>query len=85
MKSLDQKRTEAKERQEAYSSLSTKKKLLYLDMKFGENKGARKQRAKLKLQLAQEQISSQQSSKSDNSSNNPGVIKKKPYQKPKRS
>jgi len=43
----ERKRTEAKARQEAYNKLSPAQKLAALDEKFGENKGAIKQRLKL--------------------------------------
>lgn len=47
---------EAGERQAAYDALSTQEKIERLDQKFGKGVGAKKQRAKLELQLAQKSL-----------------------------
>lgn len=53
MKSKDQRKKEALERQEEYNSMTIAQKILKLDLKFGEGKGAVKQRAKLAYQASQ--------------------------------
>jgi len=47
MKDKRTKQEEAKIRQEKYNILSIKEKINRLDIKFGKNKGAKKERAKL--------------------------------------
>ena len=49
---------QAKERQEAYDSLSTLDKIALLDRRLGAGKGAKKQRARLAKALAKEQVAS---------------------------
>lgn len=70
----------AQKRQAEYSKLSTNQKIVLLDMKLGEGKGAIKQRAKLaRIQELAKEVSNN-SSKVDKA-----VVEKKPYHKPKRS
>lgn len=79
MKSLQERRDGAKERQEEYNSLTTAQKILKLDIRFGDGKGAVKERAKLAAQLVKE------SEGRVAKVNEPEVKIKKKYQKPKRS
>lgn len=54
MKHKSIKRAEAKERQTHYNELTTAQKLLKLDLKFGDGKGAINQRFNLTLSLFRE-------------------------------
>ena len=47
MKTKEQKKQEAKERQEKYNQLTPRQKLEYLDKKYGKDQGATKERIKL--------------------------------------
>ena len=47
MKDKEQRQAEAKERQEGYASLTKEQKIGMLDRRFGEGKGAVKERAKI--------------------------------------
>ena len=47
-KTIEQKRNEAKERQEKYNNLSIKERIAKLDKKFGKGIGAKKERTKLR-------------------------------------
>jgi hypothetical protein len=51
MKSKAQKRKEALERQEEHKLLSASKKILKLDLKLGGEKGAKRERSKLAVEL----------------------------------
>lgn len=81
MKTSEQKKKEALERQAEYNKLTPAQKLLKLDITFGEGKGAKNERAKLLLLQVKEANSQGQAI--------PGVgnqrPQKKPYQKPKKS
>jgi hypothetical protein len=82
MKSKDQKRQEALERNSEYNRLTTQQKITRLDLRFGEKQGAKTERARLGLKLIEE-------------ANNKGQVipgagpqrlkPKQNYQKPKRS
>jgi hypothetical protein len=82
MKSKQERQEEAKKRQEEYNKLTTKQKLLKIDLKIGD-KGAKKQRAKLINIFMLEPLTETGSipSGTGDSINK----KKKPYQKPKKS
>lgn len=54
MKSKEDKKEEAEERQKYWASLSTKEKIESLDRRFGPNVGAKKQREKLEKMLKKE-------------------------------
>lgn len=78
MKSKQEKRQEAIKRQEDYEKLTPKQKLLQLDLQVGD-KGAAKQRAKLKdLEISTSQLPV-------GVGDSVNKEKKKPYQKPKKS
>lgn len=86
MKSLQERRDGAKERQEEYNSLTTVQKILKLDIRFGDGKGAVKERAKLALQLIKES-EGRVPKVSEEIVLGQGAqrIPKKAYQKPKKS
>ena len=78
MKSKQEKRQEAIKRQEEYKKLTPKQRLLQLDLQVGD-KGAAKQRAKLKdLEISTSQLPV-------GVGDSVNKEKKKPYQKPKKS
>lgn len=81
MKNKTQRKEEALERQKDYNTLTTKQKIMKMDLKFGEKGGGKKQRNKLNQKLLKE--------KAEEGIITPGAgpqrIPKKNYQKPKKS
>lgn len=91
MKDLSQRKSEAKERQEAYNVLTTSQKITLLDLKLGGGVGAKRQREKLANQLvkeSEERVTKVEQPVVGERTGNPyvgGNQRKKSYQKPKRS
>ncbi len=86
MKNLNTRRIEAQKRQEEYDKLTTSQKILKLNLLYGEGKGATKERKRLAELLIEE--SKGIVTKTNTGEIPSGVgnsIKKKPYQKPKKS
>lgn len=54
MKSKEQRQREAQERDKEHKTLSAKQKITKLDLRFGANSGARKERVKLELEVIAE-------------------------------
>ena len=81
MKDLITRKKEAEERTISYNKLTTKEKLLKLDLQVGD-KGSPKQRTRLTTLLAQELATGTIPAGVGDSIQKPV---KKPYQKPKRS
>lgn len=79
MKTSEQKKKEALERNAEHSKLTTAQKLLKLDITFGEGKGASKERAKLALAALEDEKAKATVQKTEAKKD------KKPYQKPKKS
>lgn len=83
MKIKQVRKREAQTREAAYGLLTTKQKVVILDLKLGGDQGAKRQRERLAARLVYEsQVEVVKMSKSEVIGQDIG---RKPYQKPKRS
>lgn len=87
MKTLEQKRKEAIQRQAEYSKLTPEQKLLKVSLRLGQETGALKERSLLIAQIAKNKVKKEVEEVIDERTGKPyvGGNQRKPYQKPKRS
>lgn len=77
MKSKATRQAEASDRIKAHNELNPKQKILKLDMRFGNGLGAKRERSRLALEVIQTPNAEVKTV--------PVTVKKKNYQKPKKS